>query len=884
MPCKKGINEQCVAPLRVSKTHRRLFLLCHNHSTEMSFSETLMSLSTSRPRLMMGLMLVLTLGLGALIPQIQIDTDPENMLPDDQPDRVFHRAVKGDFALYDFIVVGVVNETHPDGVFNQTTLARVHELTRAIERIEGVVRHEVLSLATVDDVRSDGPGIVRFAWMMQNPPTTDGAVQQIREATQRQPMLRGTLVSEDDQAVGIYVPIVSKSESHRISEEIKTIIADFAGDEQYYITGLPVAEETFGVEMFIQMGIAAPLAGLMVFFMLWFFFRSFALITSPMLVALATVIMTMGLLIGLGFPVHIMSSMIPIFLMPIAVVDSVHILSEFADEYRATEDRYGSLRQVMHSLFTPMLYTSLTSGVGFASLAFAPIPPVRVFGLFVAFGIVLAFVLTILFIPAYITLMTDKQLAKLKQAIPQDADSSGTPRHLHWWLGRLGSRTLGSTKVILVATLALVAFSVFGILKITINDNPVRWFRSTHDIRVADRVLNSHFGGTYDAYLVLQYEEIESDILPPQEVADIIVREANIPGITEAWARLLTAVDDDLDALFESVYDLLDAAQTDEEAAIWDDILVALEGGSGASGYFQQPEALAYIEALQATLLATNNVGKSNALPDLVKTVHRALREGDDTYYTIPASSGGVAQTLLSFQSSHRPNDLWHFVTPDYAQATIWIQLKSGDNQDMLAVTEQVDAFIATNPPPEGVSVHWAGLTYLNVKWQEAMVNGMLDALLGSFAIVFVMMLVLFRSFWFGLLAMLPLSVTIAFIYGLIGWVGKDYDMPIAVLSSLTLGLSVDFAIHFLQRTRALFAQSGDWKDTLNCMFAEPASAIARNAIVIAIGFLPLLLSPLLPYNTVGIFLATIMAASCLVTLMLLPSAMSVLQRVLFKS
>ena len=162
------------------------------------------------------------------------------------------------------------------------------------------------------------------------------------------------------------------------------------------------------------------------------------------------------------------------------------------------------------------------------------------------------------------------------------------------------------------------------------------------------------------------------------------------------------------------------------------------------------------------------------------------------------------------------------------------------------------------------------------------MVNGMLKALLGSFVIVFIMMLILFRSFLFGLLAMLPLSLTISFTYGLIGLVGKDYDMPIAVLSSLTLGLSVDFAIHFLQRARELHSKTGNWVETVKRMFEEPARAISRNAIVIAIGFLPMLASPLVPYNTVGFFLAAIMAISCVVTLILLPSVMHLLRNRLF--
>jgi predicted RND superfamily exporter protein len=118
--------------------------------------------------------------------------------------------------------------------------------------------------------------------------------------------------------------------------------------------------------------------------------------------------------------------------------------------------------------------------------------------------------------------------------------------------------------------------------------------------------------------------------------------------------------------------------------------------------------------------------------------------------------------------------------------------------------------------------------------------------------------------------------LTITFIYGLIGLLGKDYDMPIAVLSAMTLGLSVDFAIHFLQRARKIYSEKKSWRQTLEAMFGEPGRAISRNAIVIAIGFTPLLAAPLVPYNTVGFFMAAIMAISSIVTLILLPAVMHV--------
>jgi predicted RND superfamily exporter protein len=149
--------------------------------------------------------------------------------------------------------------------------------------------------------------------------------------------------------------------------------------------------------------------------------------------------------------------------------------------------------------------------------------------------------------------------------------------------------------------------------------------------------------------------------------------------------------------------------------------------------------------------------------------------------------------------------------------------------------------------------------------------------------VVFVLMAFLFRSPSWGLIAMVPLSVTIALIYGIIGMVGKDYDMPVAVLSSLTLGLAIDFAIHFLERSRMVYRKTGTWGAAIKEMFEEPGRAIARNVIVIAIGFTPLLAAPLVPYITVGIFLASIMAISGIGTLLILPSLITILQSILFR-
>ena len=297
---------------------------------------------------------------------------------------------------------------------------------------------------------------------------------------------------------------------------------------------------------------------------------------------------------------------------------------------------------------------------------------------------------------------------------------------------------------------------------------------------------------------------------------------------------------------------------------------------------FKNPEVLRYIEALQERLMATGTVGKSNSLADIVKTVHRELIDGQEANFRIPDSAPAVAQCLMQYQSSHRPQDLWHLVTPDYRQTSLWVQLRSGDNTDMTKVVAAMDAFVAENPPPVPLEHKWFGLTYINVVWQEKMVSGMLQAFLGSFLVVLLMMVILFRSGLWGFLSMIPLTITIGLIYGVIGYIGKDYDMPVAVLSSLTLGMAVDFAIHFLVRARALYREHGTWERTHAAVFGEPARAITRNVIVIAVGFTPLLFAPLVPYITVGVFLASILLVSGAATLLLLPALIRLFEPLLF--
>lgn len=754
----------------------------------------LVQFSADKPKTTFLITLLLTVLFAVNFPAIKIDTDPENMLSEEAPIRVFHRNIKKDFAINELIVLGIVRE---DGIFQKDSLEKIKRITDEVLNLQGVIADDVLSLTVTNNVVAGG-GILNVRPPMLNVPQSGDEIDRLRKEILDNPLFRDRLVSSDERGAAIYIPIKSKDIAHDVGEKIKAIYQQMEGPEKYYMAGLPIAEDTFGTEMFLQMAVVAPMAGGLIMIVLFIIFRNLSLIIPAMAIAMLSVIWTMGSMIGAGFTVHIMSSMIPVFLMPIAVCDAVHILSDFYEKYPVTKERRKTVLAVFEELYKPMLFTSVTTAIGFANLAWADIPPVRVFGLFISLGIIFAWLLTMTVIPAALMIISEKRLMSLSN---KTAGSS--------FLGRLGRVSLSKGRMLLTGGAILTIAAVYGVTTLVVNDNPVKWFKKSHTIRVADDELNRLIGGTYISYLVLQGENR-------------------------------------------------------------DDI--------------KDPETMSYIEGLQRYLDSIEVVGKTTSVADVVKRVNYVLHDENKASEVLPADKETIGQYLFLFLMSSAPDELDNFVDYDFSKANIWVQLKSGDNKDMTHVVASVEDYVKNNPVPGGLRLEWSGLPYLNITWQKLMVVGMLKATMGSWWVILIILIILFRSFWWGLVAMLPLGFSVLFSYGIIGLSGKEYDMPIAVCSTLALGLGVDFAIHFVQRFRDKYRESGDLQSAMDwTMGGEPALAIYRNAIVVGIGFLPLVFATLTPYITVGLFFGSLAFFSGITTLVFLPALIGSFKRVLLK-
>jgi len=751
----------------------------------------LTQISVERPKGVIAVIVILTLFFLIQFPKIVTDTDPKNMLPATSPVRVYNDSMESLFALHkDVIVLGIVNEK---GIFNQTTLTGIARLTEEIKRIDGIVVQDVLSLTTVDNVLSqDGELIVRP--VMDHVPQTQEEIAALEREIYDNPMLVGRLVSEDKTTTTIYIPLEEGADAKRVSDDIRRLVEKEKGDEKYYVAGDPVARDTFGHNMFIQMGIFSPIAGMIMFITLYFMFRNMTLVISMMAVAFLSIIWSMGLLIGLGFPVHIMSSMIPVFLMAIAT-DSVHIFNEFYFRLRETGDKKQAVLDTMTVVGAPVRYTALATAAGFAVLVLMHIIPVKVFGFFVAFGTLVIRLMSFSFIPAVMMLTGERRL--LTAAEGEDEESGKGS----WWLRRLGELGFHRYRSVTGIGILLLIIAIVGISQIRVNNNMVSWFKEGSEIREADRILNSRLAGTATAYIVAEAGEIDS---------------------------------------------------------------------------MKRYENLKAIEDLQRELETLPVVGKTVSVVDIVKRVNKVLHGNRSEFDTLPTSTEEIAQYLFLFGMSAKPRDLDNVITADYDKANIFVQLKTWDAVAMREVLKKIDEFKASRPAL-AIQFKPAGISYFNMVWNDEVLYDMIKGFLIALVVVFIILVFNFRSVKWGIVSYIPLLFTIVLIYGFIGFIGKDFDMPISVLSALSLGMAVDFAIHFIRRFQQRYSEDPDLERAILWTAARPGKGIIRNALLFASAFSVMVLAPLTPYITVGLFIAGMMILSAVLTMLYLPAIMRML-------
>ena len=285
------------------------------------------------------------------------------------------------------------------------------------------------------------------------------------------------------------------------------------------------------------------------------------------------------------------------------------------------------------------------------------------------------------------------------------------------------------------------------------------------------------------------------------------------------------------------------------------------------------PNYLKYLENFSVWLRAQPEVSHISSMADVMKRLNRSMHGDDPAMYRLPEDPEVAAQYMLLYEMSVPQGlDLNNQLNIDKSASRIMVALHNVDSNDMQSLKFRSEAWLADNLPPEmgsklsGVSIIFSFLTERNVR---AMFKGSAAALI----MISILLIFALKSLRLGLVSLLPNLTPPIFAFGvwaiLVGQVGASS----ALVSAASLGLIVDFTVHFLAKyRRARYEKSLSAMEGVRYAFDMVGSALWISAFVLIAGFLVLSFSNFALNEQFGTMLSLIIFIALLTDFFVLPA------------
>ncbi|HKK78914.1 MAG TPA: MMPL family transporter [Phaeodactylibacter sp.] len=269
----------------------------------------------------------------------------------------------------------------------------------------------------------------------------------------------------------------------------------------------------------------------------------------------------------------------------------------------------------------------------------------------------------------------------------------------------------------------------------------------------------------------------------------------------------------------------------------------------------------------QDGLMEYDEVGHTYSYRDVVRHLSANLNGETDA---LPENAE-IAQYLMLHEMSATPGEVFALRSEDDNQARIQVFLKSSDPEVHQALYEDIQADAAHFFPEGGTPLTFGGDVMHRIALGTYIVEGKVLNIILALLIVFLSCLIIFRSLSKSLMALLPITVSLLMVFGLMGLIGIRLGISTALLTAMIVGIGVDFAVHYLvgyfRDREEMPADEAIGHNSLHT-----GQAIAYDAASNIAGFSVLSFSGFLPVQHFGWLLALSMLLIFLNTMVLYPA------------
>ncbi len=292
------------------------------------------------------------------------------------------------------------------------------------------------------------------------------------------------------------------------------------------------------------------------------------------------------------------------------------------------------------------------------------------------------------------------------------------------------------------------------------------------------------------------------------------------------------------------------------------------------------PDALQRMDRLQDQIRAFPHVKKVTSVADYVKRINKELNDGRPEADVVPDDSNTIAQELFVFAlGGEGRHELERVVASDYSRAQIAVKLQSMSSELVLEEVETADRLAKAAFDGTGISVLTTGSGRLFSTLDRYLVDSQLSSFGTAFVTVFGVIFIVFRSFRFGLLAIVPNLLPVLAVLGIMGYLDISLNIATVMVASVALGVVDDDTIHFINRYRREIGGGATTDEAIFMATEHEGRASLTTAIVNSCGYAVLLMSEYKPTAWFGGLLALTMGVAFLAEVFILPAIIKLLPR-----
>ncbi|MEF8879589.1 MAG: efflux RND transporter permease subunit [Candidatus Thermoplasmatota archaeon] len=577
----------------------------------------------------------------------------------------------------------------------------------------------------------------------------------------------------------------------------------------------------------------APSIFIIVFVILFLNFRRLSYVILPMLTLLIATIWLFGTLVILGMSFSVMHVALIPLVLGLGVDYAVHLFhnyrSEIDDGKNPSEAILNSVKDVGGAMFLAMV----TTVIAFLSFLSATVPGVKNFGILLALGVAFTFITAITILPAMRYLLDRKNHVKTSKLKIFDVNVV---------MGKVSQAVIKHRKKILLIMVVISLLFATGAYQLQTSFDLDQYVPSdTPSIELFEKI-----GANFPSSSQQQdYILIEGDVASVETLKGIKETHDNLKDDT------FVARNPDGSLKTQSVYTVI------QEAISLNNSLIKEYNINPETGIPRSDED---VKELYDYLYSKKTADLQNI--DIEKM---DMREIQDKKFEMDTTGGQIRNVLHKEDSSYDAT-----VIRVYISSAIGANGESADKQ-MEVIKRELQNDVTEYGECTSIVT---GSNIITLTITSSLNESQTLSTLISILLAAIVLILAYRNPLLGLIAMIPVTVTMLWILGSMYFIGYTLNSLTITITSITIGIGIDYSIHATERFRLVADRTGDVTDAMKETISHTGGALLIAALTTACGFGILAFAPIPPQQQFGVILAITITYSLLTSILILPVAL----------